>query len=969
MQSPGGSSGDVEEVDLSGLMESVVDSDEDEEEESLLVRDAVRECLEKDPSDRGPEDIDTLLEFTQHIKAFTNMTLSVRRALVATMVFAVVEKAGTVVMTDGEELDSWSVIINGQVEVLDQACGQQGQELHLGDSFGITPTMDKLYHKGVMRTKCDDCQFVCVTQTDYYRILHQGEESQKRHEDMDGKVVLVTENRAHETEPGRRGHLVIRGTSHRLMAQLMEDNSDLDPTYIEDFLLTYRTFLHSPTVLANQLLEWFADASLRDKVTRVLLLWVNNHFTDFETDPGMIEFLEKFESALEGEKMQGQLRMLNFACAAKARKRTVTLTRPSRDEPLQFAIVGGFERGFGIFISRVEKGSKAEEIGLKRGDQILEVNGQSFEHGTRYARALEILKSVCHLSVTVKSNLLAFQEMLQTPEDTPRSSRSRGKSTSGRINETCSSTDPNNEMSNVDGRSSSLSTVHSAGTGNSGSRDNTPTPSTRKTSPPTATATGASSNSSKGKSKINKAFGRFLHKPKSLMNVDSLDERELERGGQQPHQTGSGSHSLHLYSNSMSNPDLLRGERDNSNSSTIHHHQDSDSSHRTEYPEHVLKVYKSDQTFKYLLVHKETTAHEVVMLSLQEFGITEPSSNFSLCEVSVAEGGFVKQRTLPDPLQNLAERIGLASRYYIKSKNSSESLLPDDNVNDLVKDAAVNLLQLNPVEVSTQLMVEDFTIFRQIEATEYVDDLYELSIQSGYGTPSLTLFAELVNREMMWTIGEIVSESNATKRMRVIKQFIKVARQCKETQNFNSMFAIISGLGHGAVSRLKSSWEKLPTKYQRLFNEMQQLMDPSRNMSRYRNLVNGEDVQPPIVPFYPVVKKDLTFIHLANDTSVDGLVNFEKLRMIAKEVRSLINMCSAPLDLFSMLELGGQQPSNAMVAMNQLTTGGQQNLATVNRRRKKPQGVPNPKRMFEEVSNRETFKKEPEIQQRSILSF
>ena len=45
--------------------------------------------------------------------------------------------------------------------------------------------------------------------------------------------------------------------------------------------------------------------------------------------------------------------------------------------------------------------------------QILEVNGQSFEHGTRYARALEILKGVCHLSVAVKSNLLAFQEMLQ----------------------------------------------------------------------------------------------------------------------------------------------------------------------------------------------------------------------------------------------------------------------------------------------------------------------------------------------------------------------------------------------------------------------------------------------------------------------------------------------------------------------------------------------------------------------------
>ena len=44
----------------------------------------------------------------------------------------------------------------------------------------------------------------------------------------------------------------------------------------------------------------------RDKVTRVLLLWVNNHFTDFETDPTMMEFLERFEAELESAKMQGE---------------------------------------------------------------------------------------------------------------------------------------------------------------------------------------------------------------------------------------------------------------------------------------------------------------------------------------------------------------------------------------------------------------------------------------------------------------------------------------------------------------------------------------------------------------------------------------------------------------------------------------------------------------------------------------
>lgn len=74
------------------------------------------------------------------------------------------------------------------------------------------------------------------------------------------------------------------------------------------------------------------------------------------------------------------------------------------------------------------------------------------------------------------------------------------------------------------------------------------------------------------------------------------------------------------------------------------------------------------------------------------------------------------------------------------------------------------------------------------------------------------------------------------------------------------------------------------------------------------------------IPFYPVVKKDLTFIHLGNDSKIEGLINFEKLRMIAKEVRALGNMCSSPYDLLTMLELGGQPASNAMVALNQMTT-------------------------------------------------
>jgi len=74
-------------VDLTGLHESVVDSDEEDELadsiDSLALRDLVRDCLEKDPTDRTAEDIETLLDFTQQLPAFCNLTLATRRALCA----------------------------------------------------------------------------------------------------------------------------------------------------------------------------------------------------------------------------------------------------------------------------------------------------------------------------------------------------------------------------------------------------------------------------------------------------------------------------------------------------------------------------------------------------------------------------------------------------------------------------------------------------------------------------------------------------------------------------------------------------------------------------------------------------------------------------------------------------------------------------------------------------------------------
>lgn len=231
----------------------------------------------------------------QNLPAFANMTLNVRKALCAVMVFAVVEKGNSVVMDDGEELDSWSVILNGSVEV--STGSEEPCTLHLGDSFGVEPTLKKMYHKGVMKTRVDDCQFVCVAQGDYHRILSQGEINTQCVEE-EGQVVMVTEHRT--TDGGnRQGHVVIKANPERLVGHLVEDHSVIDPTYVEDFLLTYKTFLDKPREICGQLLNWFSESALRDKVTRVMLLWANNHYHDFEGDHMMEDYLEAFENGLE----------------------------------------------------------------------------------------------------------------------------------------------------------------------------------------------------------------------------------------------------------------------------------------------------------------------------------------------------------------------------------------------------------------------------------------------------------------------------------------------------------------------------------------------------------------------------------------------------------------------------------------------------------------------------------------------
>ncbi|XP_072510598.1 rap guanine nucleotide exchange factor 3 isoform X7 [Notamacropus eugenii] len=152
-------------------------------------------------------------------------------------------------------------------------------------------------------------------------------------------------------------------------------------------------------------------------------------------------------------------------------------------------------------------------------------------------------------------------------------------------------------------------------------------------------------------------------------------------------------------------------------------------------------------------------------------------------------------------------------------------------------------------------------------------------------TANLERFMRRFNELQYWVATELCLCPVPGLRAHLLRKFIKLASHLKEQKNLNSFFAVMFGLSNSAISRLALTWERLPQKVRKLYSSLEQLLDPSWNHRVYRLALTK--LSPPIIPFMPLLLKDMTFIHEGNRTLVDSLINFEKMRMMARTVRIL----------------------------------------------------------------------------------
>uniref|UniRef100_A0A8C0YDB0 Rap guanine nucleotide exchange factor 5 n=2 Tax=Cyprinus carpio TaxID=7962 RepID=A0A8C0YDB0_CYPCA len=294
----------------------------------------------------------------------------------------------------------------------------------------------------------------------------------------------------------------------------------------------------------------------------------------------------------------------------------------------------------------------------------------------------------------------------------------------------------------------------------------------------------------------------------------------------------------------------------------------------------MCRVYVSCDSYLSVRVKPAIVAQELLHIVSQRMERSEDDM------MLVAQTYSGEKRVLQPHDSIYSESLEAPGRLIACRRDLSEILPPLTECPELGQ-KPVRLLGINTWDVSVALTNFDWNLFNSIHEQELIFYTFSRQASSGH-TVALELLLQRCNEVQQWVMSEVLLCPSLSKRVQLLKKFIKIAAHCKAQRNLNSSFAIIMGLNTAAVSRLNQTWEKVPGKFKKLFSELELLTDPSMNHKAYRDAF--KKTKPPKIPFMPLLLKDITFIHEGNKTFHDNLVNFEKLHMMADTVR-LIRHC------------------------------------------------------------------------------
>uniref|UniRef100_A0A2R9CGS4 Rap guanine nucleotide exchange factor 3 n=1 Tax=Pan paniscus TaxID=9597 RepID=A0A2R9CGS4_PANPA len=289
-------------------------------------------------------------------------------------------------------------------------------------------------------------------------------------------------------------------------------------------------------------------------------------------------------------------------------------------------------------------------------------------------------------------------------------------------------------------------------------------------------------------------------------------------------------------------------------------------------------ICRPDHSVLTLQLPVTASVREVMAALAQEDGWTKGQV---LVKVNSAGDAIGLQ---PDA-RGVATSLGLNERLFVVNPQEVHELIPHPDQLGPTVGSAEGLDLVSAKDLAGQLTDHDWSLFNSIHQVELIHYVLGPQHLRDVTTANLERFMRRFNELQYWVATELCLCPVPGPRAQLLRKFIKLAAHLKEQKNLNSFFAVMFGLSNSAISRLAHTWERLPHKVRKLYSALERLLDPSWNHRVYRLAL--AKLSPPVIPFMPLLLKDMTFIHEGNHTLVENLINFEKMRMMARAARML----------------------------------------------------------------------------------
>ncbi|CAG10652.1 unnamed protein product, partial [Tetraodon nigroviridis] len=208
------------------------------------------------------------------------------------------------------------------------------------------------------------------------------------------------------------------------------------------------------------------------------------------------------------------------------------------------------------------------------------------------------------------------------------------------------------------------------------------------------------------------------------------------------------------------------------------------------------------------------------------------------------------------------------------------------------KKRKVSLLfdHLEPGELAEHLTYLEFKSFCRISFLDYQNYIRNCCMKD---IPAMERSIALCNGISQWVQLMVLSRPTAQLRAEVFTKFIHVAERLHVMHNYNTLMAVVGGLCHSSISRLKDTTSHVNGDVTKVLNEMTDLLSSCRNYDNYRQAYNrctGFKI-----PILGVHLKDLISVNEAmSDYVEDSKVNVQKLQALYSHINELIQLQQIP---------------------------------------------------------------------------